>query len=385
MTRADVVVALGGGVVGDLAGFCAATYQRGVRVRAGADDARRPGRLGLRRQDRRRPGGGQELRRRLPPAAGGDRRHRHAARRCRPRSSRPATPRWSRRRCSPAAGCGSGSARGAEPDRPRGDRRVRSAPSCGSSPQDERDGGLRQIAQPRPHGRPRDRDRRPATPRYRHGEAVGARAAGGAAAVGRRRSARRGRRAAARPGLPTGSRHDVDPDAVVVATARDKKRVGEGPVPFVLLPQPGRAPGRAARSRPRELIAAVQRAGPLASVDADVRNRIEVMHGVNLDQLGRRDPAHYGALTLTELELQISETAARAGARDAVLSDQPRGRVRRAPARARRPRRRRSAQPGRLDPLLVRDPRRARAGRAAGGRGPPVRHRRARGVAAPVR
>jgi 3-dehydroquinate synthase len=32
MTRADHVVALGGGVVGDLAGFCAATYQRGVRV-----------------------------------------------------------------------------------------------------------------------------------------------------------------------------------------------------------------------------------------------------------------------------------------------------------------------------------------------------------------
>src|SRR5947209_16315747 len=30
MTRQDVVVALGGGVVGDLAGFCAATYQRGV-------------------------------------------------------------------------------------------------------------------------------------------------------------------------------------------------------------------------------------------------------------------------------------------------------------------------------------------------------------------
>jgi shikimate kinase/3-dehydroquinate synthase len=32
MTRADIVIALGGGVVGDLAGFCAATYQRGVRV-----------------------------------------------------------------------------------------------------------------------------------------------------------------------------------------------------------------------------------------------------------------------------------------------------------------------------------------------------------------
>ena len=29
-----------------------------------------------------------------------------------------------------------------------------------------------------------------------------------------------------------------------------------------------------------------------------MRNRVEVMHGVNLDQLGRRDPAHYGTLTL---------------------------------------------------------------------------------------
>ncbi|MDP8943687.1 MAG: 3-dehydroquinate synthase, partial [Actinomycetota bacterium] len=32
VTRDDVVVALGGGVVGDLAGFCAAVYQRGIRV-----------------------------------------------------------------------------------------------------------------------------------------------------------------------------------------------------------------------------------------------------------------------------------------------------------------------------------------------------------------
>jgi 3-dehydroquinate dehydratase-2 len=46
---------------------------------------------------------------------------------------------------------------------------------------------------------------------------------------------------------------------------------------------------------------------------SDVRNRVEVMHGANLDQLGRRDPLHYGALTLTELELQISRTAAELG------------------------------------------------------------------------
>jgi 3-dehydroquinate dehydratase-2 len=45
----------------------------------------------------------------------------------------------------------------------------------------------------------------------------------------------------------------------------------------------------------------------------DVRNRIEVMHGVNLDQLGRRDPAHYGSLTLTELEMDIAAAAAELG------------------------------------------------------------------------
>jgi 3-dehydroquinate dehydratase-2 len=43
------------------------------------------------------------------------------------------------------------------------------------------------------------------------------------------------------------------------------------------------------------------------------RNRIEVMHGVNLDQLGRRDPAHYGTLTLEELELRISGEARELG------------------------------------------------------------------------
>jgi 3-dehydroquinate dehydratase-2 len=39
------------------------------------------------------------------------------------------------------------------------------------------------------------------------------------------------------------------------------------------------------------------------------RHRIEVMHGVNLDQLGRRDPLLYGTLTLPELERQIEAHA----------------------------------------------------------------------------
>lgn len=36
-------------------------------------------------------------------------------------------------------------------------------------------------------------------------------------------------------------------------------------------------------------------------------NRVEIMHGVNLDQLGRRDPGHYGSLTFDQLEQRISE------------------------------------------------------------------------------
>lgn len=38
--------------------------------------------------------------------------------------------------------------------------------------------------------------------------------------------------------------------------------------------------------------------------------RIEVMHGVNLDMLGQREPEHYGTLTLDDLERQIEAFAA---------------------------------------------------------------------------
>jgi 3-dehydroquinate dehydratase II len=54
--------------------------------------------------------------------------------------------------------------------------------------------------------------------------------------------------------------------------------------------------------------AADERDGP-----GQVRNRIEIMHGVNLDQMGRRDPAHYGTLSITELERIVSDAAAELG------------------------------------------------------------------------
>jgi 3-dehydroquinate dehydratase-2 len=49
------------------------------------------------------------------------------------------------------------------------------------------------------------------------------------------------------------------------------------------------------------------------SARAGARNRVAVMHGANLDQLGRRPAAHYGALTLMQLEARISEFAAELG------------------------------------------------------------------------
>jgi shikimate kinase/3-dehydroquinate synthase len=92
--------------------------------------------------------------------------------------------------------------------------------------------------------------------RYRHGEAValGLLAALRLSELDDLRSEVRELLAAR--GLPT-TLDDADPDAVVMATARDKKRLGEGPVPFVLLEQPGVAtPGCAVE--PRALIAAVR-------------------------------------------------------------------------------------------------------------------------------
>ena len=45
----------------------------------------------------------------------------------------------------------------------------------------------------------------------------------------------------------------------------------------------------------------------------NVHNRIQVMHGVNLDVLGRRNPEIYGALSFNELERRVSDMAAELG------------------------------------------------------------------------
>ena len=45
----------------------------------------------------------------------------------------------------------------------------------------------------------------------------------------------------------------------------------------------------------------------------NVHNRIQVMHGVNLDVLGRRNPEIYGELSFNELERRVSDMAAELG------------------------------------------------------------------------
>ena len=41
--------------------------------------------------------------------------------------------------------------------------------------------------------------------------------------------------------------------------------------------------------------------------------RVEVLHGVNLDVLGRRSREHYGGITLTELEVEVQQFARELG------------------------------------------------------------------------
>ena len=248
-----MVVALGGGVVGDLAGFCAATYQRGVRYvqvptsllaqidsayggKTGVDLAEAKNYVGAYHQ----PSGviaDPDVLGTLPAAelasgyaevvktaliAGGEL--------------------WERIRA------------GADPAAPevvadcvRAKLRIVAM--------DERDAGVRQVLN-LGHTVGHAIETATGYARYRHGEAVALGLLAALRLSGQPQLRDEVGDLLAAHGLPT-TLGGADPDAVVRATARDKKRVGEGPVPFVLVDRPGAVrPGCAVDER--ELVAAVQ-------------------------------------------------------------------------------------------------------------------------------
>jgi shikimate kinase/3-dehydroquinate synthase len=253
MTREDLVVALGGGVVGDLAGFCAATFQRGVRyvqvptTLVAQVDSAYGGKTGVDLAEAKNYVGAYhhpaaviadtDTLSTLPPEehaagyaevvktaliAGGEL--------------------WDRIR------------EGADPT----DRDVILA--CARTKlrivaEDERDGGRRQVLN-LGHTVGHAIETATGYARYRHGEAVGLGLLAALRLSGQAELRDEVRDLLAARNLPI-TLTGADPDAVVMATARDKKRLGEGPVPFVLLHAPG-APEPGCSVPPRDLLAAVR-------------------------------------------------------------------------------------------------------------------------------
>ncbi len=253
LSRRDVVVALGGGVVGDLAGFCAATYQRGVRYvqvpttlvaqvdsayggKTGVDLAEAKNYVGAYHQPAAVMVDTETLST-LPAAelaagyaevvktaliAGGELWEKVAAR--------------------------------ADPDDPE------VIAACALTKLrivalDERDGGARQVLN-LGHTIGHAIETATGYATYRHGEAVALGLLAALRLSGQPELRHQVQALLADRGLPTRLER-ADPDAIVMATARDKKRVGEGPVPFVLVEAPGRPlPGCTVGSR--DLIAAVR-------------------------------------------------------------------------------------------------------------------------------
>ncbi len=240
MTPADHVVALGGGVVGDLAGFCAATYRRGVPVvqvpttLVAQVDSALGGKTGVDLEEGKNYVGAYHQ----PAAVLLD----------------PAT-----LQTLPEAELAAGWAEVVKTALIAGGalwERVRAGAlndevilACARVKlevvaQDERDGGRRQVLN-LGHTVGHAIETATGYARYRHGEAVGLGLLAALRLSGD--DALRAEVAAllASRGLPT-TLDGVDGDQVVALTARDKKRRDEGPVPFVLVDAPGDVqPGRA--------------------------------------------------------------------------------------------------------------------------------------------
>jgi shikimate kinase/3-dehydroquinate synthase len=238
VTRSDVTVALGGGVVGDLAGFCAATYQRGMPVvqvpttLVAQVDSAYGGKTGVDIPEGKNYVGCFHQ----PAAVIAD---------------------TATLQTLPAAELAAGYAEVVKTGLIAGGelwRRIAQGGAPGDPDviagcaltklrivaQDELDTGLRQLLN-LGHTVAHAIETATGYARYRHGEAVALGLLAELRLAGADTLRQQVRELLAQAGLPVALAPDVDVDQVLLATTRDKKRLGEGPVPFALCREPGRA------------------------------------------------------------------------------------------------------------------------------------------------
>ena len=298
--RGDLLVALGGGVAGDLGGLCAALYQRGMRhvqvptsLVAQVDSAY-GGKTGVDLPEGKNYAGAYHQ----PSAVLTD----PALLATLPAEEAAAGyvevvktaliaggPLWARVR------------RGGEVDTDTilGCLRTKLAVVA----EDERDGGRRQVLN-LGHTVGHAIESATGYRRYRHGEAV---------AIGLLAALRLAGRDALRAevtelfsarGLPLAFGGASVDEVAEPHRARQEARGRRGAV------RAARRPGRG-QSRPRRRSrrpACRGRGGACR-----VKTRVDVLHGVNFDVLGRRAAAHYGEVSLTELEVRIQAFARELG------------------------------------------------------------------------
>ena len=290
--RGDIVVAVGGGVVGDLAGFCAAIYQRGMRhvqvptTLVAQVDSAFGGKTGVDLPEGKNYAGAfhqpsavlcdPAALETLPPeelAAGY------------PEVVKTALiaggPLWARVR------------QGGEVDADviLGCIRTKLAVVA----EDERDAGRRQVLN-LGHTVGHAIEAATGYTRYRHGEAVAFGPARRAAPIGPRDTEDGGGRTARRPRASGRVLRSVGGRCGRAGGSRQETLGRAGTV---------RARGGARRSEPGSRDRTGRPASRRGGGARRVRHRVEVMHGVNFDVLGSRNADHYGGLKLAELEVKV--------------------------------------------------------------------------------
>jgi shikimate kinase/3-dehydroquinate synthase len=238
LARGDHVVALGGGVVGDVAGFCAAIYQRGVPVvqvpttLVAQVDSAYGGKTGVDIPEGKNYAGAY---------------HQPAAVLSDPRTlltlPEPELAAGWAEVIKTALIAGGTLWERVRHDTAQPDRETILA--CARTKlavvaEDERDSGRRQALN-LGHTVGHAVETATGYARYRHGEAVGLGLLAALRLSGQDALRAQVRDLLAAAGLPVTLDPAVDPDAVVGATARDKKRTSAEPVGFVLLDAPGAA------------------------------------------------------------------------------------------------------------------------------------------------